>query len=152
MRLRFNTQDGHAGLMFIAVGLFFSVKTLIDLPLGTLDQMGPGYFPLALGIILTALGVAVFLKAQPDEVKMQAINWRAMALITAAPIVFGLTVRSLGLVPALLSSITLAVLASPRIGFAKGVVVVLGMTLFCVAVFKFGVGVPYHLINPKYWY
>lgn len=143
------TEDAKAGLMFLAVGVFFGINTLWKLDIGSLDQMGPGYFPIALCVILITLGAAIFLKAQPDEVKQLPINWRAVMFIGAAPVAFGFTVRSLGLLPALLISIGLVVMASQKISLMRRVMIVLGVTVFNIAVFKYGVGVPFPLINPS---
>lgn len=148
MKSRLISQDGQTGLMFLAVGLFFGAKTLTGLPLGTLEEMGPGYFPLVLCAILCLLGLAVLAKAKPDAESPRAISLRSLVLIVSGPVAFGLAVRSLGLAPALIITVTLAVLASPRFRPARAIAIVLGVTLFCVAVFKWGIGVPYHLVNP----
>lgn len=147
--LNWKTQDAKTGLMFFSFGAFFGIKTLLDHELGTLEEMGPGFFPLTLCVILVVLGICMFVRAQPLVTEQSPINWRAVALIGAAPVAFGLTVRSLGLLPALLVSVALAVLASRNISLLRGAVVVIGVTLFCIVVFKYGVRIPYELINPN---
>lgn len=143
------SQDALTGIMFLAVAVYFGVTTLVQLDLGTPEEMGPGFFPFSLSVVLAILGVLVILRARPDEAKQLPINWRAVVLIGAAPVAFGLTVRSLGLAPALLISVGLAVLSSSKIGLARGAAIAIGVTVFCVLVFKVGVGVPYPLINPE---
>jgi uncharacterized membrane protein len=147
--VNWKSQDAVAGVMFLCIAIYVGTTTLVQLDIGTPDQMGPGFFPLSLSVILTLLGVGVLLRAQPDEDEQPPVNWRAVILIGAAPIAFGLTVRSLGLVPALVVSVGLAVLASRKIGLLRGVAIVAGVTVFCVVVFKYGVRVPYPLINPR---
>lgn len=141
------SQDAVAGAMFLAIAVYVGVSALLGLDIGSLDQMGPGFFPLALSIILAGIGVLVLLGAKPDEDGQLPVNWRAVSLISGAPIAFGLTVRSLGLVPALLVSVAMATLASRNITPARAVLIITGVTVFCVAVFKFGLRVPYDLIN-----
>lgn len=143
------SQDAVTGLMFLAIAIYVCVSTLMGLDIGSLDQMGPGFFPLALGVILGAIGVLVLLGAQPDEDRLPAVNWRAVGLIGAAPVAFGLTVRSLGLLPALLISVALATLSSSRIRPLQALLIILGVTAFCIALFKFGIRVPYDLINRR---
>lgn len=143
------SQDAVSGLMFLVVAIYVSVSTLLGLEIGSLEQMGPGFFPLALSVILGVIGVLVLLGAKPDEDRQLPVNWRAVILIGAAPIAFGLTVRTLGLVPALLISVGMATLASARIKLLSGVVIIVGVTVFCVVVFKFGIGVPYDLFNRR---
>jgi uncharacterized membrane protein len=142
------SQDAMTGIMFLAIAVYYGTTTLLQLDLGTPEQMGPGFFPFSLSVILAILGVFVLLRAKPDEEGQLPVNWRAVILVGSAPIAFGLTVRSLGLAPALLVSVGLAVLSSSKIGLARGAAIVVGVTVFCVLVFKFGVGVPYPLINP----
>ena len=141
------SQEAVSGLMFLAIAIYVSVSTLLGLDIGGLEQMGPGFFPLALGIILGIIGVLVLLGAKPDEDDQLPVNWRAVILIGGAPIAFGLTVRTLGLVPALLISVAMATLSSAKIKPLGGAAIIVGVTLFCVVVFKFGVRVPYDLFN-----
>lgn len=143
------SQDALSGLMFLAVAIYMSVSTLMGLDIGSLDQMGPGFFPLALSVVLGAIGVLVLLGAKPDEDERPPVNWRAIGLIGAAPVAFGLSVRSLGLVPALLISVTLATLSRSRIKPLNALLVIIGVTIFCIVLFKFGVRVPYDLINRR---
>lgn len=143
------SQDAVSGLMFLAVAIYVSVSTLLGLDIGSLEQMGPGFFPLALGIILGVIGVLVLLNAKPNEDQQLPVNWRAVFLIGAAPIAFGLTVRTLGLVPALLVSVSMATLSSGKIRLPTALSVIVGVTMFCVVVFKFGIGIPYDLFNRR---
>ena len=147
--LNWKTEDAKAGLLFLAIGLFFGITTLVKLDIGTLEEMGAGFFPLSLCAILVLLGAAILWKAQPDMEAQSPVNWRAVFLIASAPVAFGLAVRSLGLLPALVISIALAVMASKKIGPVRGAVIVTGVTAFCIVVFKFGVRVPFALINPS---
>jgi len=147
--LDWKTEDARAGLLFLAISLFFGITALVTLDIGSLEEMGAGLFPLLLCAILGLLGVAILLKARADARVQPPVNWRAVLCIAAAPVAFGLAVRDLGLLPALLISIALAVAASRRIGLRRGAWIVAGVTTFCVVVFKFGVRVPYALINPS---
>ena len=65
------------------------------------NQMGPGSFPLVLGLSLAGLGASSPRGlADGEEGPIGTVPWRAVALLVGAVIVFGLTVRSLGLAPA----------------------------------------------------
>lgn len=148
--MTWNRDDLAAGLAFLGIGLFFGANTVLFLPVGTTIEMGPGFFPLALCIILALLGAAILLKArQPGTTPLErpAVNLRALVFITAAPVAFGLTLRDLGLVPALVISVGAALAASRVIGFRRGAAIVTGMTAFCVAVFYYGLRVPVELFN-----
>lgn len=147
--INWKSQDAVSGLMFLAVAIYVSVSTLLGLDVGSLAEMGPGFFPLALSIILGVIGVLVLISVRPDEDDQLPVNWRAVILIGGAPIAFGLTVRTLGLVPALLISVGMAAAASSRIKPLIGAIIIVGVTIFCVVVFKYGIGVPYDLFNRR---
>lgn len=148
--MTWNRDDLTAGLVFLGIGLFFGANTLLSLPVGTVSDMGPGFFPLVLCSILALLGASILAKAhsQAREAEQRPpINLRAVVLISAAPVAFGMALRSLGLVPALVIAVTLALSASRVIGLARGAAIVAGMTLFCVGVFYYGLRVPVELFN-----
>lgn len=157
-----NRDDLTAGLVFLGIGLFFAAITLSSLDIGSASAMGPGFFPLALCIILTLLGLGMVAKARqnaPSEASIAAdeqaarppINLRALCFVIAAPVAFDLTLRSLGLVPALAAAIALAVAASHTIKIRQAVTIVVGMTVFCVVVFYYGLQVPVSLFNPNFF-
>lgn len=62
VRRRLDHRDGAAGLAFFVFGIGFAVLAL-NYPLGTTMRMGPGYFPVVLGLILAGLGLVVGLGA-----------------------------------------------------------------------------------------
>src|SRR5688500_15944975 len=99
--------------------------------------MGPGFFPLVLGAILVLLGVLIvgsgFVAEREEEVGSPP--WRAIVLLTLAFILFGLTIRNLGVVGALFVSILLAALASERIGTLGALVIATALTVLSVVIF-----------------
>lgn len=130
-----------AGSLFLAIAALFGSTAIYTLDVGTPGEMGPGFFPILISLLLAGLGVAIMIaRSGDDEPERKPIAWRGVLLVTLAPIVFAFSVRTIGLVPALLLSVTIAVAASRKIGWMQGVLIVLGMTIFCVAVFSYGIG------------
>jgi Tripartite tricarboxylate transporter TctB family len=127
-----------AGLIFVAFGLAFAITSL-RYELGTPLRMGPGYFPLALGGILVLLGLLIvakgFLSGADAEERLAGVPWRALVLIVAALLFFGLTVRGLGVVPTTAVTALLTALASYRTGFLAAVAIAAGLTVLCVLIF-----------------
>ena len=87
-----NAQDFYAGLLFCVVGGAFAWgATSYDL--GRAAEMGPGYFPLMLGILLMALGVAITARAfGRSGAGAQTIGpwaWRPLVCILLANLLFG---------------------------------------------------------------
>lgn len=143
----FNIKDVAAGAVFAAIGLAFLAGALM-LDIGSPFKMGPGFFPLILSGLLVLLGLATAAKAAniPSE-SIGTIPWRALPLILAAPLLFGATVRGLGLLITLPLTILLAAAASRRVGMFVAAALMVGLTLFCVLVFSFGLGLPLPLVG-----
>jgi hypothetical protein len=145
------TQDIASGLVFLALGVFFSVAVLVTpYRVGTPLEMGPGYFPLILGGLLTLLGMIVIVRgllASEREV-IGAIPWRAIGLVTVAVAFFGLTVRGLGLVPALFAAILLSTLAARRSRLPETLLITTGLTVMIIVIFVALLRLPLRLIGP----
>ena len=68
--------------------------------------------------------------------------------LMAAPIVFGVTVRGLGLVLALVLVAGIAAYASRRMTHRLAFLLAVGLTLFCVLVFSYALGLPFERFGP----
>ncbi|WP_320201838.1 tripartite tricarboxylate transporter TctB family protein (plasmid) [Agrobacterium sp. rho-13.3] len=134
----------------LAVGIGFGISSIFTMDVGSALRMGPGYFPLILSIVITVIGVVIGIKALRDTEAFhpQIAPLRAVVAIIVAPILFGLTVRGMGFVPAValtsLSAATAATGQRPLVVLA----ITLGITVFCLAVFYYGLGLPVRLIGP----
>jgi hypothetical protein len=143
-----NKVDAAAGVLFILIGLVFGGQSL-GMEIGTSLRMGPGYFPLVLAGLLIVLGgfiVANAFKTAGDEVSTHA--WRGMMFILPAPIFFGLTVRGLGFVPSIFLTTLIAALASMKMKLLPALLLAAAVTVFCTAVFSYGLGLPFRRFGP----
>jgi Tripartite tricarboxylate transporter TctB family len=98
-------KDFFSGLMFTVIGASFAYGAT-SYSIGSGGRMGPGYFPLLLGIILAILGGAVMFKAlvveTPDGEKIGKWAWKPLFFIIAANLLFGILLGglpSIGLPP-----------------------------------------------------
>ncbi|PUE11437.1 hypothetical protein B9Z51_03835 [Limnohabitans sp. T6-5] len=91
-------KDFFSGLMFTVVGAAFAYGAT-NYTIGTGGRMGPGYFPLLLGIILALLGSVVMFKAlvveTPSGDKIGAWAWKPLFYIIAANLLFGILLGGL---------------------------------------------------------
>lgn len=143
-----NLRDASAGAIFIAIGAVFALGTM-DLDMGSGLKMGPGFFPLALAIVLMLLGLAVIGVSFATAVEPPGpVPWRGVALIILAPVVFGLTIRGLGLVGSVALAAFITSLASRRMGLLTALIVTACLTAFCTGVFHYGLGLPVRLFGP----
>lgn len=146
--MQIDTREVACGAIFVVTAALFAYGTT-DLAMGTSIRMGPGYFPLMLAIIMGVLGVIIMIKGLNREpVSLGTVPWRGLLFILAGPVVFGLTVRGLGLAPAVGLVAAIAALASARMGLRLMLMITVGLVVFCVIVFSYGLGLPYALVGP----
>ena len=92
MRIK-SQKDFLAGLMFTIVGIGFAWGAT-NYTIGEGARMGPGYFPLMLGIVLAVLGLIVTFTAlvveTEDGDKVGAIAWKPLCFIIGSNILFGI--------------------------------------------------------------
>ena len=98
-------KDFFSGLMFLGIGIAFSWGAT-TYNVGEGARMGPGYFPLVLGIVMCILGAIMTLKATivategGDPIGKWA--WKPLFFIIAANLAFGVLLGglpSIGLPP-----------------------------------------------------
>ena len=86
-------KDFFAGLMFLAFGIAFGWGAT-NYTIGQGARMGPGYFPMMLGILLAVIGLFVVFEAMVVETEdgepIGSIAWRPLGFIIGANVVFGL--------------------------------------------------------------
>ena len=146
--IRFRSpKDAIAGLMFIGLAGVFALSAG-KLELGSTGRMGPGYFPLLLAGILGVLGVAILIAGlRFDGPPLPRGEWKGLALVTASVLVFGATVQPWGFIPAVLLSSLLCVAASRPVQPLASALFVLGLAVFCVVVFAWGLGISVRLLG-----
>lgn len=149
LQIRRALKDILAGSVFIGFGLFFAIVST-TYEVGSPLNMGPGYFPLVLGGVLVLLGAAIVVKGfvAGEGEAIGPVPWRAAALIVAAVVFFGITVRGLGLVPSLFIATLLTAFAGHRTGVIPAVVIAGGLTILCVLIFVVGLQLRVPLIGP----
>ena len=85
-------KDFFSGVLFTAVGIAFAVGAT-NFTVGDAARMGPGYFPLMLGVLLAILGTAITIKSfasgLPGGDKVGDIAWRPLVFVLGANLAFG---------------------------------------------------------------
>jgi hypothetical protein len=118
-------KDFYSGLMFMLIGGAFAWGAT-SYSVGTGARMGPGYFPLLLGIVLAALGAAILfyslVEHTEDGEPVGKFAWRPIVFVLGANIVFGILLAGLpkfgipamGLIMAIYALVIIASLAGDR--------------------------------------
>jgi len=91
-------KDFFSGLMFMAVGGAFAFGAS-NYTVGTGARMGPGYFPLMLGVLLTVLGALITFKSLVVETvdggRIGKWAWKPLVFIIGANLLFGVCLGGL---------------------------------------------------------
>jgi hypothetical protein len=142
-------KDILAGGIFIAIGAAFALGSLAY-DIGTPLRMGPGYVPLVLGGLLAALGAGVIVKGfiAGEGADIGGTDWRALILVTAAVLFFGITVRGLGVIGALFGASLLAALGRSQTPWREALVIAVGITALSVVIFIFALRLRLPLVGP----
>lgn len=118
-------KDFFSGVMFCSVGVAFAWGAS-TYNIGTGARMGPGYFPLMLGIVLALLGGLVMFKAMVIETEggdpIGKWAWRPLAYVLGANLAFGvllaglpsIKVPAMGMILAIYALTIIASLAGER--------------------------------------
>ncbi len=149
MKLHDARKDLLSGAVFTGFGLAFAI-TSTTYEVGSPLRMGPGFFPLVLGVFLVVLGVSIAVKGfiAGEGGEIGTVPWRSLGLLLAAILFFGFTVRDLGLAPALFVTVLLAGLAgrSPRL--IPALVIAASLTALSVLIFVYILQLRLQLIGP----
>lgn len=118
-------KDFFSGLLFMTVGGAFAYGAS-TYQVGNAARMGPGYFPLLLGIILALMGSVIlvrsFIVGLPDGDPIGAAAWRPLLLVLSANVAFGalmigvpeIGIPQFGLVVGIFALVIIASLAAEK--------------------------------------
>jgi hypothetical protein len=105
--------------------------------------MGPGYFPILLGVIMCLLGLGLFVTATEDPPVGDSgirVALRGPVLIIMAILAFALTVQPLGLVPSVFVAVFLSSQASRGIRVLDTLILAAVTTAVTFLIFRVGLG------------
>jgi len=142
-----NSKDFCAGIMLIATGAV-SILIARDYPFGSTMRMGPGYFPSMLGGILVLFGIYVMGIGLRSGDKIEGhCSLRALIMLPLSLVAFGVLMKHAGFIPALVVLIFGSASAGREFKFVEVLLLTVILTGLSVAVFIWGLGLPYPLIK-----
>lgn len=128
----------------IVLGLFVLFESS-HYTLGTLRDMGPGYFPRMFSVLLIILGALLALAALLSKDTAERISLPRLGsviFIGAAFISFALLIDRFGMIPAVFSAVFLSTFASSNVRIGRSLVLSAATACACAALFVFALGLP----------
>lgn len=140
-------KDVVAGVLFFGFAAAFGYMSTFY-PMGRAAQMGPGYYPALLSGALALLGIALTVTGRrKPSVRMIVVRPTALIAVLATPLVFALTLRPLGFVPAVALASLTATIAAPTMSLKHRAFSAMCLAAGCTAVFIWALGVPLPLFG-----
>jgi hypothetical protein len=146
MTRRLGDRDLWAGVVFVATGVA-ALALGRDLDLGTAAEMGEGYVPSAMAILLVALGLLIVLLAWRrsrggGETTIGHMRLRPVTFVTLAILSFAAALEPLGLIAAITASTIAANFAGEPLRPLPLLLLIGVLSLGVIAVFVWGLGLP----------
>jgi hypothetical protein len=143
--------------MMLLIGLATTVGSL-QYGIGTLARMGPGYFPLLLGVALALLGVLIAVTPDsPDELRADAEHepskvivrrhFRPWSATLGGVIAFVVIGKFGGLAPATFALIFLSALGDSKNSLKACFWLSIGVVGFAIAAFHYGLQLQFPLFS-----
>ncbi|MBS4083495.1 MAG: tripartite tricarboxylate transporter TctB family protein [Rhizobiales bacterium] len=143
-----NPKDFFTGILLLVTAALFAYG-LTELQIGTAYRMGPGYFPMVLTGLLIVFSVVLIINGFiTDGEAIGEIPWRALIIITASIVLYGATLKGLGLVLALALTVLLSTFAAEKWDAKAAIGVTIVLVAASVAIFVQGLGLPLSLFGP----
>ena len=140
-------KDFWAGIMLVATGAA-SIFIARGYPFGSATHMGPGYFPSILGGILLLFGFYVMTVGLRTGEKITVhCSLRGLIVLPLSLVVFGILMIHAGFIPALVVLVFGSAFAGREFKFVEVLVLTVILVGLSVAVFIWGLGLPYPLIK-----
>lgn len=135
-------QNLIAGAVFALFGAAILLVAWKSLPMGQLSEMGPGFFPAAIGMVLMGFGVLIAMSPCAQQDGTHPIAWRGGFFLVLAILFAAVMIERLGLVPTIVVAGLLGAFASARMTVRFALPLVAGLTFISLFIFKFCLNLP----------
>jgi hypothetical protein len=145
-------KDFYAGLLMVLLGAGVTLNST-TYNLGTLMHMGPGMFPFMLGILMTFIGILIFISGlmtpleDGERILPQSMEWRGWICILAGPLMFILFGEFFGMVAATFMCVFVAALGDRTATLKGSAILAAGITIIGAFLFSYVLKVPFPLFR-----
>ena len=143
-------KDYYGGGLMAILGLAAIVEG-VSYKVGTPSDMGPGFFPVALGAVLTLTGILIAATAKSAMLagaeKHRKAEWRGWICICLSLVAFVIFGRYGGLVPATFSIVFISAMGDRQNTFKSAFILSLTMVVVSVIVFSWALQMQFPLFQ-----
>jgi hypothetical protein len=140
-------RDVVSGLLCLAAGIG-ALAEARGYAIGSLNQLGPGFYPAILGgllalvgLLITASALAGAITSEAGEALPDGPDWRGWFCITAGVLVFIGLAWSSGLAPAIFGTVFVAALGDRQATLRGSLLLALGMAVAGTVLFGYLLGI-----------
>ena len=149
MRIR-SPKDFWSGLVFIAIAVAF-MALAARYRLGTAEKMGPGFFPIMIGIVQAGLGAILLGRSFVlDGPPLERMRLSPLAITVVAVVLFGIALDWLGLAAAIAALVIVGAYADRSSRLVESIALAVALVFFSVAMFVWVLGLPLQ-VWPDWW-
>jgi putative tricarboxylic transport membrane protein len=149
MRIR-SPKDFWSGLVFIAIAVAF-MALAARYRLGTAEKMGPGFFPIMIGIVQAGLGAILLGRSFVlDGPPLERMRLSPLAITVVAVVLFGIALDWLGLAAAITALVVVGAYADRSSRLVESIALAVALVFFSVAMFVWVLGLPLQ-VWPDWW-
>ncbi|QBX34913.1 tripartite tricarboxylate transporter TctB family protein [Paracoccus liaowanqingii] len=135
------TPDWHDlawGAVLALTGLAVAGYAALHYEFGTLRRMGPGFFPVVLGLGLAGLGLLIAIPARNRPGQVRPFAWAQAVGVIGSLLVFGLLLDRIGLMASTVLCVAISSAVAPRGGFLWRAVLTVAVTALVWLLFVAG--------------
>lgn len=155
LKFKFNRKEFWSSFLMLFIGVATVVGSQ-NYQMGTLVRMGPGYFPLLLGALLTIIALLILFSpealtedgTEDDEVVLtmreQIITW---TLVIGSVVLFIIIGKYGGLIPATFVMCTVAALGDRGNTLKTAIIIGIVMSILSAGLFAYGLQIQFPMFT-----
>ncbi len=140
-----NTRDATVGGLYVLAGGVITLAAA-GYPRGTPAEMGPGFFPFWLGVVLVGLGLLVLVRSlleRGEKIPLESWDLRSLVWMVGATVVFAVALKPLGLALTVALQVVVSSLASADFSWRATLLNAAVLVALTVGGFVYGLSLPF---------